>query len=224
MRSWKRLILYLLLNVLVSVAATLTVLTLWERNQAPVFGGESTLPPVSQNGNPADTQIHIVQPGDTLDSIAAAYGVRVEDLLAINQLENSESITAGQGILIPQNESTPTGSPGQGGAELPAGGARLEIVTIVGAGDLETERVVLKNVGPGQVSLEGWKLKTTSGEEYLFPRLNLNQDASVTVHTRAGQNTVTDLYWGRVDPAWKSGEIASLLDTEGRLQLEFTVP
>ncbi|MFO8074440.1 MAG: LysM peptidoglycan-binding domain-containing protein [Polyangia bacterium] len=46
-------------------------------------------------------QRHLVGEGDSLSDIAASYGVRVEDLVEINDLENPDRILAGTEILIP---------------------------------------------------------------------------------------------------------------------------
>ncbi|MDR7521596.1 MAG: M23 family metallopeptidase [Armatimonadota bacterium] len=43
---------------------------------------------------------HIVQPGDTLWDIASRYGTRVEDLMAYNDLGDSEWIRPGQRLII----------------------------------------------------------------------------------------------------------------------------
>ncbi|MEM8860888.1 MAG: LysM domain-containing protein [Chloroflexota bacterium] len=44
---------------------------------------------------------YIVQPGETLTSIAAAHGITVEELLAVNDLLNPNFLYAGQEINIP---------------------------------------------------------------------------------------------------------------------------
>ena len=44
--------------------------------------------------------IHVVQPNDTIDSIAAQYGVSVRQLLRDNGLENISSLVQGQTIVI----------------------------------------------------------------------------------------------------------------------------
>ncbi|MDR7519668.1 MAG: LysM peptidoglycan-binding domain-containing protein [Armatimonadota bacterium] len=47
-----------------------------------------------------DTVTHVVQPGDTLWDIASRYGTRVEDLMAYNDLGDSEWIRPGQRLVI----------------------------------------------------------------------------------------------------------------------------
>jgi len=44
---------------------------------------------------------YVVQPGDTLNDIAARFGVSAEDLIAVNQLANPDILSAGTQLLIP---------------------------------------------------------------------------------------------------------------------------
>jgi LysM repeat protein len=44
---------------------------------------------------------YVVQDGDILSSIADSYGVTVEALLAINDLDNPDFLSIGQVIRIP---------------------------------------------------------------------------------------------------------------------------
>jgi nucleoid-associated protein YgaU len=44
---------------------------------------------------------HEVKPGESLSAIAAAYGVRVADIVAANQLKDADRIRAGQKLFIP---------------------------------------------------------------------------------------------------------------------------
>jgi len=45
---------------------------------------------------------HIVQPGETLSVIAAAYGVKVNAIVEANNLKNADSIRPGQKLFIPE--------------------------------------------------------------------------------------------------------------------------
>lgn len=45
--------------------------------------------------------VHVVQPGETLGSIARRYNVTVEDLARVNNISNPNNITAGQQLQIP---------------------------------------------------------------------------------------------------------------------------
>ncbi len=50
---------------------------------------------------PMQSTVHIVQPGETLYSIARAYGVDVYELARVNYLVNPNLIYAGQRLIIP---------------------------------------------------------------------------------------------------------------------------
>ena len=100
----------------------------------------------------------------------------------------------------------------------------VEIVSIVGAGTLNAEWVIVRNAGGESLSLAGWQLKDENRNEFIFPNLTLNTGGAVQVHTVSGTNTVIDLYWGLGDPVWSSGEEAQLLDPSGNLRAVYTVP
>jgi hypothetical protein len=95
---------------------------------------------------------------------------------------------------------------------------------VIGAGDLTSERVELKVGGGGQVSLYHWQLKDENGNVFTFPQLTLHAGATLNVYTRAGQNSVTALFWGLAQPIWQSGETATLVDAEGNVQAEYKIP
>lgn len=52
----------------------------------------------------AEPQIHIVQPGQTLNQIARRYEVSVAALIEANKLTNPDVLRIGQEIVIPQEE------------------------------------------------------------------------------------------------------------------------
>ena len=53
---------------------------------------------------------YVVQPGDTLSGIASQYGVRLETLLAINQIGDANLISVGQVLTLPAEPNTLTPS------------------------------------------------------------------------------------------------------------------
>ena len=93
-----------------------------------------------------------------------------------------------------------------------------------GVGDLDTERVVLRRSGLGELSLAAWQLRDQDGNIYIFPQLTLYQDGAVNINTRSGTNTVVDLFWNRSSAVWRSGKLVSLYDTAGILRASFTIP
>lgn len=100
----------------------------------------------------------------------------------------------------------------------------IEIVSVVGSGNLGAEVVILHYLGEGQLDLSNWQLKDEDGNLYLFPAITLVKDGAVQIHTAAGTDTVVDLYWGMPAPVWKSGETASLYDSSGKLVVTYKVP
>lgn len=109
---------------------------------------------------------------------------------------------------------------------LPSGqyAGQLQISAVVGAGDVENERVTLDFVGDKDVSLSGWRLRDQNANEYRFPALVLHPGAQVSLLTKEGDDTVTQLFWDRQVAVWTSGELVSLLDPVGQLQASYIVP
>jgi LysM repeat protein len=76
--------------------------------QAPV--------PVARQQNtqrPDGTTVHSVQAGDTLFGIALAYGVTVDQIMQLNNLQPGDYLQIGQELIVkgPANPSTPTAAP-----------------------------------------------------------------------------------------------------------------
>ena len=100
----------------------------------------------------------------------------------------------------------------------------VEIVSIVGAGTLNAEWVIVRNAGSEPINLSSWQLQDENRNLFTFPNLTLNTGGAVQLHTISGTNTVIDLYWGLGDPVWSSGEEAQLLDPSGNVRAVYTVP
>ncbi len=173
MRSWKRIIPFLILNIIISAATTLTILLLWDRTLRPV------------------------QP-----------------------LPVSVGNTGG----IPANASSPQPLPGGEATLPPLDEPVILIETVIGAGDLQNEAVLLRRVGEGELLLTGWKLTNGRGAEYVFPYLLLNRNGAVRLFSRAGNNTVVELYWGSQQAVFRSGDVVSLYDWQGNLRASYTLP
>ena len=168
MKQGRRLAFYLLLNFLVSACATLSVLVIWDQFYSPLPRGvlpgalerisvttTPSPPPVADRPQATPTEtyiIHQVRAGDTFESIAEMYGVSVGDILAANGFTRSQPLGAGEVLRIPQQ-------PGSG----------IEIVNVIGPGDLENERVLLEHNGANEVSLVGWRLEDGTGQAFFFP-------------------------------------------------------
>lgn len=100
----------------------------------------------------------------------------------------------------------------------------VEITSVIGAGILDAEWVVVRNSGGEPLNLANWQLRDSDRNTFVFPNLTLNPGGAVQVHTISGTNTVIDLYWGLNDPIWESGEEAQLLDPGGNVRAVYKVP
>ena len=252
----KRLIVYLILNVIVSASMTAGVMYLWDKAHpvvsAPCAGVGAT--PVAAGSVPAAAilpsptalspatvtpAVHVVQSGETLGALAQRYGVSIEALMQANGLTDPNVLQVGQTLMIPISGSAAVpASPGAPEA-LPTNAAQpplptatrdpnaplsqLSIREVSSPGNLAEEAVVIANQG-GPVDLAGWTLRDEAGHLYTFPALTLFESGAVTLHTGAGSDTVTDLYWGLTAPIWASGQQALLSDAGGNLHTRFTVP
>ena len=100
----------------------------------------------------------------------------------------------------------------------------VEIVSVIGAGTLNAEWVVVRNAGTESLNLSNWQLKDSGRNVFVFPNLTLNGGGAVQIHTISGTNTVIDLYWGETEPVWESGEEAQLSDPSGNVRAIYKVP
>jgi len=100
----------------------------------------------------------------------------------------------------------------------------VEIVSVIGAGTLNAEWVVVRYRGDDQLDLANWELRDDERNVFVFPQLSLHTNGAVQIHTASGTNTVIDLYWGLSDSVWQSGEEAQLYDPSGNLRAVYKVP
>ncbi len=176
---------------------------------------------------------YVVQSGDTLGVIAERYELAVEDLMAANGLTDPNALSVGQLLIIPVPGSpaaSPTEPPPTNAPPLPTATPdpnqpppQLTIREVRSPGVITNETVVLVNAG-GPVNLAGWVIRDATGRHYTFPALTLFTGGAVNLHTGAGADTVTDLYWNQTEAVWTTGTVAQALDTSGTVQARFTVP
>lgn len=182
----------------------------------------------------ADEQpIHVVQAGDTLGRISERYEVSIEDIMAANGLTNPDLLSVGQQLIIPVGGVPATPTP-EATAVLPTpipsvpaaqGEARIQITGVIGAGSLEEEAVQIVNSGSGPQNLAGWLLLDTNNNAYKFGQISIfGEGAGILLHTRAGQDSPADLYWGLDEAVWQPGETISLRDADNQERASFTVP
>ncbi len=249
MQPWKRVVIFLLINVFVSATVTLSVLWIWDVTHPAASSGNAgvlpsgavaplpseaiTLPPAAPVTPAILMDEYIVRPGDTLGQIADKYKVSVETLLKANGLKDPNAISVGMAIYIPITPEAPPLSVPEGTA-TPLGatptlapGAQppgAVINSVIGIGDLATERVFITRVGSGILLLKDWRLTDEDGNVFIFPELALYEDGAINVWTTTGTVTPVDLYWGLASPLWRSGETATLLNERGEVVSTYTIP
>ncbi len=266
--NFRRLVLYLILNALVSASATYAVLVYWDSQHPagptvnsvlgtpaaatqqaldtalaplPTAGPTLTLPPAGETAAAGPTPtIYVAKAGDTLGSVAEAYGVTVDAIMEANGLSDPNLISVGQSLVIPvAGYVPPTATPGAApvvpatsAAEPPRPtvtsdpnqpAAQLTITEVRGAGVLADEAVLIRNDG-GEVDLAGWALRDETGHLYVFPALKLRVGGMVSLHTAAGTDTAQDLFWAQTAAVWASGRSVLLTDAGGNLHTRFTLP
>ena len=212
----------------------------------------TTPPAATPTPGPGEPVTYRVQPGDTLLSIATQFDITVEEIMTANNLEDANFIQIGQELLIPIGglpeatatftpEPLPTDTPGPTPTAQPPTPIPTYIPTalpvtppstepqvvireILDAGVLANEAVFVFNSGRS-VLMDGWTLSDAQDNVYTFPNLFLGTGGSVRIHTNAGSNSATDLYWGLDAPVWgEPGDVATLRDESGLEISTFELP
>jgi LysM repeat protein len=244
-RSWVGLVLF---TILIAAGITLVVLSL--REPAPPAPVENTpaaevttteVAPPTPTSLPAPTAtpgplLYTVQAGDTMSGIAAAFGVTLEELITANGLTDPNLIRPGDVLIIPGQTAPSSGELPPDTTPMPTAPPRppvptptsvgppmVEIAGVLGAGNLASEVVQVRNRG-GSVSMEGWTLSDPGGNTFTFPRLVIFPTGEIAVYSGLGETTPTQLYWGRGQAAWSSGELIVLRDEEGDTVDTYIVP
>ncbi len=110
------------------------------------------------------------------------------------------------------------------GSTVQPASSQLRVSTVIAAGDLQNERVTIEHIGQQELALAGWRLRDGNGIEFRFPALVLHPGGQVSVYTREGDDTVSELYWDRQVAVWSRGEELTLIDASGNLQATYVVP
>ncbi len=86
----------------------------------------------------------------------------------------------------------------------------------------EDEWVEIANPGMASQDFTFWTLVDEENNTYSFAEgFVLLPGASVLVHTGKGNDTESDLYWGRDDMVWDDGEVATLFDANGEMAARY---
>jgi len=101
----------------------------------------------------------------------------------------------------------------------------IEIVSVTGVGSLNAEAVLIRYNGSEHLNLTGWRLTDKQGNEYTFPTFTFYEGgAAIQVNSTSGNDSVVNLYWGRSQPVWEMGDVASLFDAQGNLRAIYSIP
>ena len=192
--SFRRMLPFLLLNILVSAAVMLAILWWWDGRTPepepvaavlPQALAEETLPldtgnvaeedeaPVEEPGSQTSAEpgpgTHIVQAGDTLGQISLKYDITVEDIMNANGMDNPNFLAVGQELIIPE-EGAPLPEPGEGGDSEEAEDASADDqlptpIPTVPAVEGESALAISEIISPGQVSLEAVQIVNNGSRE-----------------------------------------------------------
>jgi len=250
---------FVFLNVIVSAVVVLSILFWWDNRGGEGLVGDATTtaalpegvlatpniaappsgttPPEATTATADEPVLHTVQAGETLNIISQQYDVSIDDIMAVNGMDNPNFIAVGQQLTIPIGGiPEPTAAPTEAvvvvalPSPIPtepaaAGGGVIGVTGIIDPGILETEAVQLVNSGAQQQSIQGWKVRDEDNNVYTFGDVSIFGDgAGVLLHTRAGDDTFSDLHWGLAEPAWRSGETLTLWDAGEQVVATFVVP
>lgn len=276
----RRLLPFLLINVVVSTVVVLLILYWWDSRETEtpdvsptaqvasletpgsVVEGFTTAQPAAEGeetseDNPEDggeegeeaededgPTVHTVQAGETLGIISQLYDVPMEDIATANDIVNVNALAIGQQLVIPigglptatppptataTSTRTATAEATESAEEVEDETGVVEVTEVVGVGDLTAEAVRISNAGTSPVMLRDWQLEDEDGNTFTFVNVTLYGGGSagapsILVHTEAGQNGPSDLFWGQETAVWEAGETVTLLDADGVVQATYDIP
>lgn len=177
MKGFRRVLYFLLLNVLVSALTVWAVVTIMLRNQPAPIAPPPTL---------------------------ASQADEMPEVIVVTQPAASSGLDQ-----APAEDPTPED---------------LEIAGVIGAGELDIERITIRHIGESEVSLLGWSIQDEDGYLYRFQSFTMFRGGEVSVYTGPGVSSVQQMYWGLEEPVWHSGERAFLVNPEGIVHAVYTVP
>jgi len=205
MSSFWKILLLLLVNVLVSVSATLAVLYYWEN--------------IHEAEKPY-TLITSEEPEAALQEISTQYidyGILpTPEQTATEMIEPEISKTLSE--IVPPETTASVEVP-------PVRGSLVTIPRAIGMGDINSEAVRIQSNTDTAVALAGWTLEDSEGNVFTFPDIQLiRKNVFLEVYSRSGHDTPFELYWGRSDPVWQSGETIVIKDAEKNIQATYRIP
>ncbi|TMC60770.1 MAG: LysM peptidoglycan-binding domain-containing protein [Chloroflexi bacterium] len=215
-----------LLSAVISLLVVFAVYSLFPPSPAviPVALAGTPLPPTATIRR--QPIYYIVKPGDTLSTIAAQFNISTIALMQANGITNPNVLAVGQQLIIPPPDLTavaPLSTTSSTSVATPV--PILRITAIIRATSPQSpvgEMVIVQNIGV-RVNVKGWTLADLHGNIYVFPDFVLETNAGVRVHSEAGLDTATDLYWGRTAPVWDANDTATLKDRNAAVIDSYTI-
>ncbi|HCS41018.1 MAG TPA: hypothetical protein DIW44_15750 [Anaerolineaceae bacterium] len=100
----------------------------------------------------------------------------------------------------------------------------VEIQSVFLPGEINYEKISLKNIGDQPIDMTDWILSNGSNDKFIFPALTIFPKGAVDVYSVAGVNTAVELFWNAPEAVWKSGGKAILLDSKGQERSRYLIP
>lgn len=175
-----------------------------------------------------ETELYIVQTGDSLSSIADRFRVPINDLVEVNNLPNPDFVFVGQRLQIPTaGAAGDTGSTATDNSEAATPApvtSGILLSALEAPGDLRNEAIQIVNDSDTAINLSGWTLESEGGPGYTFGNVPLFPGNYIWLHSSNGDNTSIAIYWNREDAAWASGNTLRLRNPQGTQVASLVVP
>lgn len=179
--------------------------------------------------NLTEEDARFLQIGETL--IIPLEGCPIDSL--VQQEESTPDETTDTETEQPDVTSTPNaeGEIIEGDTPTPtltlaptAANAQVEIVDVIGAGDITLESIVISNRG-STINLDNWTLSDADGNTFNFPAgRRIFNGGGVTIFSREGENTPINLFWGEQEALFQPGDVITLRDDNGDVQATYRIP
>lgn len=164
-----------------------------------------------------------LQIGDVLIVPQEGCPLTAADVAASEPTETASAEATAEASAEATTDASPTARPT---LTLPptAASAQVAILEVIGAGDVTTEGVVIRNTG-NTININGWTLSDDLGNTYTFAERVLFSNAQITLFTRVGQDTAIALFWNKSAPLFANpGAVLTLRDRNNTVQSTFRVP
>lgn len=192
--SVRRMLPFILINILVSAVVMLGILYWWENREVltdrngvaetavstptatPALTFEEASSQVVAATEPesdSEETIHIVRAGDTLGNISTTYDVSIEDIMTVNGLTNPNILSVGQRLVIPIGgipTPTPLPSPTPTSVAPPTPIATEPALE----GDIQVE--IAEVIGAGQLAAEAVQIINNGSRQVALRGWQLTSD------------------------------------------------